>query len=104
MFSFLRPNEIIIYESTRFNGRLFERKRMKGRFVTGAAARDDVVLALDMADFRRIGGRRDRAETVRRPRDSSNRQGSIFFPPTNLKFHSNAIMLLKTCKTLSKRN
>jgi len=70
----LRPNEIIIYESTRFNGRLFERKRMKGRFVTGAAARDDVVLALDMADFRRIGGRRDRAETVRRPRDSSNRR------------------------------
>ena len=52
---------------------------MKGRFVLGAAARDDVVLALDMADFRRIGGRRDRAETVRRPRDSSNRQGSIFF-------------------------
>ena len=80
---FLRPNEIIIYESTRFNGRLFERKRMKGRFVHGAAARDDVVLALDMADFRRIGGRRDRAETVRRPRDSSNRHGSIFFPLRN---------------------
>ena len=74
--SFSRPNEIIIYESTRYNGRLFERKRMKGRFVHGAA-RDEVVLSLDMADFRRIGGRRDRerADTVRRPQDASSGAG-----------------------------
>jgi len=51
----LRPNEIVIYESTRYNGRLFERKRTKGRFVTGGAG-DDVVVSLDMTDFRRIGG------------------------------------------------
>jgi len=49
---------------------------MKGRFVHGAA-RDEVVLSLDMADFRRIGGRRDRerAETVRRSQDAASGAG-----------------------------
>ena len=67
-----RPNEIVIYESTRYNGRLFERKRTKGRFVTGGAG-DDVVVSLDMTDFRRIGGggrgvrrRREEAAPVHR--------------------------------------
>lgn len=55
VYDILRPNEIVIYESTRYNGRLFERKRTKGRFVTGGAG-DDVVVSLDMTDFRRIGG------------------------------------------------
>ena len=62
-FCYFRPNEIIIYESTRFNGRLFERKRLRGRFVHGASASDERYVSLDMADFRRIGGGRDRVRT-----------------------------------------
>ena len=62
-FCYFRPNEIIIYESTRFNGRLFERKRLRGRFVHGASASDERYISLDMADFRRIGGGRDRVRT-----------------------------------------
>ena len=72
LFLIPRPNEIVIYESTRYNGRLFERKRTKGRFVTGGAG-DDVVVSLDMTDFRRIGGggrgvrrRREEAAPVHR--------------------------------------
>jgi len=66
----LRPNEIVIYESTRFNGRLFERKRLKGRFVHDAP-RDDLV-PLDMTGFRWIGGRT--RDSGRRHRDHSRRE------------------------------
>jgi len=55
----LRPNEIVIYESVRYDGRLLERKRMKGRFVEGDVG-EEVVAALEMTDFRRIGGRGNR--------------------------------------------
>jgi len=55
----LRPNEIVIYESVRYDGRLLGRRRMKGRFVEGEAG-DEVVAALEMTDFRRIGGRGNR--------------------------------------------
>ena len=58
-----RPNEIIIYESIRYDGRLFGRKRIKGRFVTDGSDVDDVV-SLDMTDFRRIGGARSRASAA----------------------------------------
>lgn len=71
----LRPNEIIIYESTRFNGRLFERKRLRGRFVHGASASDERYVSLDMADFRRIGGGRDRVRRrSERSREDSRRR------------------------------
>ena len=52
-----RPNEIVIYESVRYEGRLLGRRRMKGRFVEGEPG-DQVVAALEMTDFRRIGGNR----------------------------------------------
>eukprot|EP00092_Neocalanus_flemingeri_P008647 GFUD01009316.1.p1 GENE.GFUD01009316.1~~GFUD01009316.1.p1 ORF type:complete len:719 (-),score=167.90 GFUD01009316.1:112-2268(-) len=55
----LRPNEIVIYESVRYDGRLLGRKRIKGRFVEGDPG-DQVVAALEMTDFRRIGGRGNR--------------------------------------------
>jgi len=55
----LRPNEIVIYESVRYDGRLLGRRRMKGRFVEGEVG-DEVVAALEMTDFRRIGGRGNR--------------------------------------------
>merc|ERR1712029_320416 len=51
----LRPNEIIIYESIRYEGRLLGRKRIKGRFVSESASED--VVSLDMTDFRRVGSR-----------------------------------------------
>jgi len=57
----LRPNEIVIYESVRYDGRLLGRKRMKGRFVEGDVDdEDESVVALEMTDFRRIGGRSNR--------------------------------------------
>jgi len=63
----LRPNEIIIYESIRYEGRLLGRKRIKGRFVSESTSED--VVSLDMTDFRRVGsrsGRRRRNETEER--------------------------------------
>jgi len=63
----LRPNEIIIYESIRYEGRLLGRKRIKGRFVSESASED--VVSLDMTDFRRVGsrsGRRRRHDTESR--------------------------------------
>ena len=62
-----RPNEIIIYESIRYEGRLLGRKRIKGRFVSETTSED--VVSLDMTDFRRVGsrsGRRRRNETEER--------------------------------------
>jgi len=70
----LRPNEIIIYESIRYEGRLLGRKRIKGRFVSESASED--VVSLDMTDFRRVGsrsGRRRRHDTESR-RDNYDRE------------------------------
>jgi len=61
----LRPNEIVIYESVRYEGRLLGRRRMKGRFVEGEPG-DQVVAALEMTDFRRIGGRGNRRRVTDR--------------------------------------
>merc|ERR1711915_78630 len=47
----LRPNEIIIYESIRYDGRLLGRKRIKGRFVEGDVGEEDVT-SLVMTEFR----------------------------------------------------
>jgi len=55
----LRPNEIIIYESIRYDGRLLGRKRIKGRFVEGDVGEEDVT-SLVMTEFRRIGSRGNR--------------------------------------------
>jgi len=64
----LRQNEIVIYESIRFEGKLFGRKRIKGRFVTDGSGVEDVV-SLDMTDFRRMGSeRRSRGAGGARPR------------------------------------
>ena len=80
-----RPNEIIIYESIRYDGRLFGRKRIKGRFVTDGSEVDDIV-SLDMTDFRRMGagGRRagagasrPRREAVRRQQDRHQRSRAL---------------------------
>lgn len=51
----LRSNEIIIYESIKYNGRLFGRKRIRGRFVTGEASHRPDVISLDLVDYR-VGG------------------------------------------------
>jgi len=55
----LRSNEIIIYESIKYNGRLFGRKRIRGRFVTGEASHHHDVISLDLVDCR-VGGRSSR--------------------------------------------
>ena len=55
-FFSLRSNEIIIYESIKYNGRLFGRKRIKGRFVSGEAVNHPDVISLDLLDCR-VGGR-----------------------------------------------
>jgi len=71
----LRPNEIVIYESIRYEGKLFGRKRMKGRFVTGSSE-DDLTVSLDMTEFKRIGGR-----SARRRRDEPRRDRDYPEPP-----------------------
>lgn len=69
----LRPNEIIIYESIRYDGKLFGRKRIKGRFVTDGSEVEDV-LSLDMTDFRRLGGGGRRPGVTRPRREAVRRQ------------------------------
>jgi len=59
----LRPNEIVIYESVRYENRLLGRRRMKGRFVEGDPG-DEVVAALEVTDFRRIGGSGNRRRGI----------------------------------------
>ena len=55
-FFSLRANEIVIYESIKYNGRLFGRKRIRGRFVTGEAVNHPDVISLDLLECR-VGGR-----------------------------------------------
>merc|ERR1719219_2177120 len=59
----LRANEIIIYESIKFNGKLFQRKRIKGRFVGADAGNHPDIISLDMLDCR-IGGRGTRRRNL----------------------------------------
>jgi len=67
----LRANEIIIYESIKYNGKLFGRKRIRGRFVSGLAGQQPDVISLDLLDCRvggRAGRRRANSEEEEQPR------------------------------------
>jgi len=59
----LRANEITIYESIKYNGKLFGRKRIKGRFVGAEAGSGPDIVSLDMWDCR-LGGRGTRRRNI----------------------------------------
>jgi len=59
----LRSNEITIYESIKCNGRLFGRKRIKGRFVGPEAGSGPDIVSLDTWDCR-VGGRGTRRRNI----------------------------------------
>jgi len=59
----LRSNEITIYESIKCNGKLFGRKRIKGRFVGAEAGSGPDIVSLDMWDCR-VGGRGTRRRNI----------------------------------------
>jgi len=59
----LRSNEITIYESIKYNGKLFGRKRIKGRFVGAEAGSGPDIVSLDMWDCR-LGGRGTRRRNI----------------------------------------
>jgi len=73
----LRSNEIIIYESIKYNGRLFGRKRIKGRFVSGEAVNHPDVISLDLLDCR-VGGRGTRRRITEEEEVVSRRPSSRF--------------------------
>jgi len=73
----LRSNEIIIYESIKYNGRLFGRKRIKGRFVSGEAVNHPDVISLDLLDCR-VGGRGTRRRITEEEEVVSRRPASRF--------------------------
>ena len=59
----LRSNEITIYESIKYNGKLFGRKRIKGRFVGSEVGSGPNIVSLDSWDCR-VGGRGTRRRHI----------------------------------------